>query len=94
MKGRRSGPNESVVPASNQQMAPALTPASTTPACQADRRIVSSPCTRQTASMFATLPPPTKIRSWDSRKSAGSVTFGIGNRARWLTSAGASANPG
>ncbi len=38
--------------------------------------------------MFATLPPPTKITSWDSSRSSGSATLGIGNRARWLSRAG------
>ena len=31
---------------------------------------------------------PTKMMSWDSRKSSGSSTFGIGNSDRWRTSAG------
>jgi hypothetical protein len=35
--------NESVTAASNQQMAPALIPASTTPASHASRRILSTP---------------------------------------------------
>ncbi len=73
------------MPPSNQQIAPALTPARTMPASQALRSIRSSPCTRQTATMFATLPPPTNTASWDSSRSSGSATFGIGNRARWLT---------
>ena len=47
----------------------------------------SSWWTRHTASMFATLPPPTKIRSRESRKSSGSATLGMGNSARWPTSA-------
>ena len=55
------GPNESVTPASNQQIIPALQPASTTPASHASRRIRSKPCRRQTASMFAVLPPQTRI---------------------------------
>ena len=46
----------------------------------------SSWWTRHTASMFATLPPPTKIRSRESRKSSGSATLGIGDSARWPTS--------
>jgi hypothetical protein len=86
VNGRRSGPNESVVPPSNQQIAPALTPVSTMPDSQAVRMTGGRPCTRQTASRLATLPPPTKITSCDSSRSAGSATFGIGNRARWVTS--------
>ena len=56
--------NASVVLASNQQFAPALPPARTTPASQASRRTASSPCTRHTASMFAVLPPCTRTTSW------------------------------
>jgi hypothetical protein len=85
-------PNESVVPPSNQQIPPADEPASTIPACQALRRISSIPCTRQTATMFATLPPPTKITSCDISRSSGSATFGIGNRARCRTWAVVSAS--
>ena len=88
MKARSSRPNESVVPPSNQQIPPALDPASTMPACHALRMITSSACTRHTAAMFATLPPPTKITSDDSNRSSGSRTFGIGNSERWLTRAG------
>ena len=55
--GRRVGPKESVVPDSNQQSAPADSPAITTPASQAVRRARSTPWTRQSASMFAVLPP-------------------------------------
>ena len=51
--------NESVTPYSNQRIAPALIPAITTPAFQAARRTLSSPCKRHTASMFKVLPPPT-----------------------------------
>ena len=51
------GPNESVTPASNQQIIPALAPKRTTPLSHASRRIASKPCTRQIASMFAVLPP-------------------------------------
>ena len=58
-----SGPNESVTPASNQQIIPALDPASTTPCSYASRRIASNPWTRQIASAFAVFPPPTTIRS-------------------------------
>ena len=47
------GPNESVTPASNQQIIPALAPESTTPFSHASRRSTSMPCTRQIASMFA-----------------------------------------
>ena len=54
-----SGQNESVTPASNQQLAPALTPPSTAPRSQASRSATSIPWRRQTASMFAVLPPPT-----------------------------------
>ena len=53
------GPNESVTPASNQQIIPALQPASTMPASHASRRIASKPCTRQIASAFAVFPPET-----------------------------------
>ena len=45
------GPYESVTPASNQQIIPALQPVRTTPASQASRRISSNPCTRQIASI-------------------------------------------
>ena len=53
------GPNESVTPASNQQIIPALQPASTTPASHASRRIASKPWTRQIASALAVFPPVT-----------------------------------
>ena len=46
----------------------------TTPGSHASRRIRSKPCTRQIASMFAVLPPPTKITSCastSSRRSSG-----------------------
>ncbi len=63
------GPNESVTPASNQQIIPALEPARTMPCSQASRRRASKPCTRQIASMFAVFPPPTTIASWASTSS-------------------------
>src|SRR5215210_6048754 len=68
------GPNESVIPASNQQIIPALDPHRTTPRSHASRRTASNPWTRQIASMFAVLPPPTQITSLvsaSSRRSAG-----------------------
>jgi hypothetical protein len=43
----------------DQQIAPALIPAITTPAFQAARNTLSSPCKRHTANRFALLPPPT-----------------------------------
>ncbi len=92
MNGRSRGPNESVVPPANQQMPPAEEPASTIPAAQALRMISSMPCTRQTASMLATLPPPTKMMSCDISRSSGSDTFGIGNSDRCRTSTGALAS--
>jgi len=61
--GRSVGPYESVVPPTCQQREPAETPMSTTPACHTRRRITSSPCTRQSASRFAVLPPLTQITS-------------------------------
>ena len=48
-----------VMPPSNQHIAPALSPASTIPACHASRRIASSPCARQIASRLSIEPPPT-----------------------------------
>ena len=66
-------PNESVTPASNQQIIPALEPARTIPNSHASRSSSSKPCTRQTASMFAVLPPPTKIASNDEHELAESV---------------------
>ena len=45
--------------ASNQQFAPALTPARMTPASPAARNATSTPCARQTANMLTVLPPPT-----------------------------------
>ena len=85
-RGRRRpascGPNESVTPASNQQIIPALAPQSTMPASQASRSSASMPCARQIASMFAVLPPLTQIAScarMRSRRSSG----GHGNVQRW-----------
>ena len=80
------GPNESVTPASNQQIIPALAPQSTMPFSQASRSSTSMPCTRQIASMFAVLPPPTQIASCEKirpRRSSG----GQGNVRRWSRSA-------
>ena len=51
--------NESVTDSANQQFMPALIPHSTIPACQASTSTRSRPWTRQIASMFAVLPPPT-----------------------------------
>ena len=81
-----SGPNESVTPASNQQIIPALAPHSTTPFSQASRSSASIPCTRQSASMFAVEPPLTQIASCErirSRRFAG----GQGKVRSWLSSA-------
>ena len=47
------GPNESVTPASNQQIIPALAPQSTTPFSHASRSSTSMPCIFQIASMLA-----------------------------------------
>ena len=55
------------MPPTCQHSEPADTPPSTTPARHASRKTSSSPCTRQTASRLATLPPPTQITSWASR---------------------------
>ena len=52
-------PNESVVPVSNQHSDPADSPVITTPASHARRSARSTPWTRQIASMFSVLPPPT-----------------------------------
>ena len=53
--------------ASNQQFAPALIPARTTPAADASRSATSTPWARQTASMLTVLPPPTYTTSWSPR---------------------------
>jgi hypothetical protein len=50
---------ESVTPCSNQQIAPALIPASTMPDAHASRSSSSNPHSRQTASMLLVFPPPT-----------------------------------
>ena len=68
------------MPPSYQQREPALTPASTTPALQARRRISSRPCTRHTASRLATEPPITQTTSWPRTVPSTSSTFGIGKR--------------
>ena len=52
-------PSELVMPHSNQHIAPAERPASTTPASQHSRRITSRPSARQTASSPSIEPPPT-----------------------------------
>ena len=41
-------------------------------------------CARQTASRFATDPPPTQMTSWASRWARTSSTFGIVNSSRWV----------
>ena len=69
----------------NQQREPALPPQSTTPASQASRKAASTPWTRQTASMFAVLPPRTKMTSWARRNSRMSRTVRL-NRARCVGS--------
>ena len=73
------------MPPTCQHSEPAETPPSTTPASHTSRKISSRPCTRQTASRLATLPPPTQTTSCASRCARTSGTFGIGNRLRWLT---------
>ncbi len=94
LKASSSRRYESVTPVSNQQIEPALDPASTTPRSHASRRITSRPCRRQTASMFAVLPPPTKIASCsstNSRRSSGGVANSfrcdgrhlVAGNARW-----------
>ena len=60
-----------------QQIEPAETPASTTPACQACRKISSRPCSRHSASRLATLPPLTQITSCSRTNDAMSATFGM-----------------
>ena len=82
--GCSGSPNESVVPPSNQQIDPADTPISTTPASQAARMAWSTPCSRHSASKLATLPPITHTTSWASRCPVMSGTLGSANRARWL----------
>ena len=77
--GRRSGPNESVVPPTCQHSEPADTPPSTTPASHTSRKISSQPCSRHIASSPATLPPPTQTTSCASRCAFTSATDGIGN---------------
>ena len=60
--------------ASNQQFAPALIPARTTPAAEASRSATSTPWARQTASMLTVLPPPTYTTSWSPRNAVMSAT--------------------
>ena len=67
---RELGPNESVTPCSNQQIIPALQPASSTPCCQASRKISSKPCVLQIARAFAVFPPVTRMTSWSSVSSS------------------------
>ena len=55
------------MPPTCQHSEPAETPPSTTPASHTSRKISSRPCTRQTASRLATLPPPTQTTSCASR---------------------------
>ena len=57
--GAHPAPRELDSPASNQQIAPALTPAMTAPRPHASRRAPPTPCSSQTAGMFAVLPPVT-----------------------------------
>ena len=52
-------PSDVEMPHSNQHIAPADSPASTTPDSQHSRRIASSPSARQTASSPSIEPPPT-----------------------------------
>ena len=55
------------MPPTCQQLDPAEMPVRTTPACQAVRIAVSTPCSRQhIASIPATLPPNTQIESGSS----------------------------
>ena len=79
-----SGPAmESVSPCSNQQIAPALAPPSTTPCCHAVRRYASSPQSRQTASMLRVLPPPTNMPSC-SRMNDSRLRGVRANSVKWL----------
>jgi hypothetical protein len=71
-----------VLPPVCQQIEPADTPLSTTPDCQTSCRIASSPCTRHTATRFATLPPSTQMTSWPNRWPRMSSTLGIGKSCR------------
>ena len=68
----RQGParvrNESVTPASNQHRAPAEIPQSTTPRPRTAAGRLSTPCNRQTPSMFAVLPPPRTQRRGRRRR--------------------------
>ena len=56
-----------------QQRLPAETPPRITPFSHALRIAVSTPCSRQSASRFATEPPPTHTRSLPPRRSSGSA---------------------
>ena len=70
--------NESVTPASNQQIIPADEPHSSAPRCHAVRSASSIPCSRQIASAFAVLPPLTSTASAlaiRSRASSGGTTW-------------------
>lgn len=55
--GAHPAPRESDSPASSQQITPALTPAMTAPRPRASRMASPTPCSSQTASVFAVLPP-------------------------------------
>src|SRR5579871_4289758 len=63
-------------------MEPAETPASTTPASQARRKLWSRPCSRHSASRFATLPPPTQTASCSSSRPVMSSLLGMLKRFR------------
>src|SRR4051812_28375159 len=67
-------------------MPPALEPLSTTPCSHAERSAASMPCTRQIASMFAVLPPPTNTTSWSSTHASRSAG-GHGKKSSRRTSA-------
>src|SRR4051794_6670442 len=71
-------PSDDVTPHSNQHIAPADRPASTTPDSQHSRRIWSSPNARQTASKPSIEPPPTYTMSCPSNVSRS----GIGREPR------------
>ena len=63
--------DESVIQASNQQLAPAETPPRTAPRSHACRSASSIPCRRHSARKFAVFPPETTTTSAAATRSAG-----------------------
>ena len=72
------------MPPTCQQMEPAETPVSTTPASHAARIASSTPCSRHIASNPATEPPQPHTTSCSRRWAVMSSTLGIVNSCRWL----------